>query len=983
MQDWLVSVAAWWGGTALGGGLVLLLGCVLMRRTREPAVRQRVGEVAIIAALLVAVLRMGPAWISLPWPSLPTAQAAEPFSATTMPAELATYVLVSPQTDLPDIGRWQQDAPAASNVQNAVEWTGSLLLNVATAVYLSIVAAFLLRWMLGQWSLARLRQTSMPASRHARGLFARMAGRRLWPRPRLGLSRRLALPIAFGLRRPAVLLPDGFDHQADETTLRWVFAHELTHLRRRDPWSYWAVGLAQAVYFYVPWFWWIKRQVRLCQEYVADAAAAREGAAADDYAEFLVSLAKSPATPLGAAGLGSTSDLFRRVQMVLQTSSRGPDAGSRRPAFFTMTGLLAAALLASGFGIGAEPSKPKAKTGGDDIELFELIGDLKIDQPDGVEIFTLVTDDDDKDARKDKKKEEKKGEKKRVIVVQQDGKNIITIPADADVEEVKKQVEKAMVDAKRQAAAARKAEAAAREAAEVARNAEAAARDKARAAADKARRAAEEAREKARKDGAETRERFRAVAPVVAFAGEGRLGVRVEKPSAAMADQLDLPKGRGLVVVELSDDSPAGKAGVKVNDVILEFKGNAVPSDAQRFIRQLRENKDDDTADVIVLRKGHKEKIRGIKLREVKSGEGGAVWQVQPGSGVWTVQPKIAAGQLKDGGTWTVQPRTVTGVFKDGKFEWKMDKPKDGDKGEKGDKKDRKYEFKLDGVPQIEGKDMKFDIQFDGMPGVDGKKISEDVKKQIERKMKALKEVQGKELSDDLKKQIELKMKAVTADGKKLTDDAKKRLEIKLEAINADGKKLSDDVKKKIEVQMKALNADGRKLSEDVKKRIEIQMKALDADGKKLSDETKKLIELKLKALDGLDGRVKDLQKQIELKLEPLSKTGDTPKRGRLVVDGRPSGESNQKQSNVNVSVTINDGELQAVQKEDGLEITVLGEASGDKVKVREIKIYSDGEKNTYRSIDDVPSKYRGKVKKLISNQEGSPVRFRFEKQDN
>lgn len=912
MQDWLVSVAAWWGGTALGGGLVLLLGCWMMRRTRDPATRQRVGEVAIGAALLVAVLRIGPAWLPMPLPSLSAAHAAEPRS--TLPAELSTWVMLSPQTELVDSPQPKPPATFLPPAPAAAEWGFSDLVVAVTAVYVCIVAAFLARWMLGQWSLARLRRAARPASPEARGLFARMAGRRLWPQPLLGLSRRLSLPIAFGLRRPAVLLPEGFDTQADETTLRWVFAHELTHLRRRDPWSYWAVGLAQAVYFYVPWFWWVKRQIRLCQEYVADAAAAREGAAADDYAEFLVNLAKGPATPLGAAGLGSTSDLFRRVQMLLQTSSRGPAAGSRRPAFVAFGGLLTAALLASGIGVRAEQPKPSVEPD-DAVRVFELVGDAIQGQADGTYTFTIVNDDDDK---KDKKKEEKKSEKKRVLVLQQDGKNIITIPVDADVEDVKKQVEKALADAKRQSAAAR-------EAAEVARNAAAAARDRARAEAEKARAVADVAREKAEKARKESteekREVFRGTAPVMAFVGEPRLGVRVEKPSAALADQLDLPKGRGLVVVQLVDDSPAGKAGVKVNDVILEFKGNAVPSDVQKFVKQLRDTKGDESAEVIVLRKGKKEKVRGIKLQEVKSGEGGAVFQVVPGGNM----------------TWSAQPKTATGEFKGNTFQWKVDESKDGDKGEK---KEGRLNLKLDGMPKIDAKDLKFDIQLDGVNVIDGKKLSDSVRKQVDAKLKLLKEVDGKALSEDARRQIELKLKAIDVDGKKLSDDVRKQVQLKIEALDADGKKLSDDARKQIE--------------------------------------------LKLKALDGLDGQLKDLQKKIELKLEPLGKLSEVQKGGRVTVQGQPrsSGESNKKQSNMSVSVSVNDGELKAVQMEEGLEITVLGDASGERVKVREIKIYSDGEKNTYRSIGEVPSKHREKVRKLIANQEGSPVRFRFEKED-
>src|SRR5262249_39167847 len=213
----------------------------------------------------------------------------------------------------------------------------------------------------------------------------------------------------------------------------------LTHLRRRDPWSYWAVGLAQAIYFYLPWFWWLKRQVRLCQEYVADAAAAREGAAADDYAEFLVRLAKAPAAPLGAARLGFSSDLFRRVHMLLQSSSRGPSSGSSSSARLSALGLLAAAILASGFGVRADtpksdPDKPEIGNVVIALDDLPVVG--------AQDVILRLLDDEQQEKKDEKQKDKDKADKKRVIVIQQDGKNILTIPADANVEDVKKMVEK-------------------------------------------------------------------------------------------------------------------------------------------------------------------------------------------------------------------------------------------------------------------------------------------------------------------------------------------------------------------------------------------------------------------------------------------------------------------------------------------------------------------------------------------------------------
>ena len=67
-------------------------------------------------------------------------------------------------------------------------------------------------------------------------------------------------------------------------------------------------------------FWWLRRQLRLCQDYLADARAAAAGSA-EDYAAFLVRLARvrrsGPALP--ALGIGDRrSNLYRRVVMLVQ-----------------------------------------------------------------------------------------------------------------------------------------------------------------------------------------------------------------------------------------------------------------------------------------------------------------------------------------------------------------------------------------------------------------------------------------------------------------------------------------------------------------------------------------------------------------------------------------------------------------------------------------------------------------------------------------
>lgn len=64
--------------------------------------------------------------------------------------------------------------------------------------------------------------------------------------------------------------------------------------------------------------------------------------------------------------------------------------------------------------------------------------------------------------------------------------------------------------------------------------------------------------------------------------GEGaRLGVRLSDVTAEKMKDLKLSGQDGAVVTEVEEDSPASKAGLKVNDVILEFDGERVRSMAQ------------------------------------------------------------------------------------------------------------------------------------------------------------------------------------------------------------------------------------------------------------------------------------------------------------------------------------------------------------------------------------------------------------------
>ncbi|MCE9532964.1 MAG: PDZ domain-containing protein [Planctomycetes bacterium] len=101
--------------------------------------------------------------------------------------------------------------------------------------------------------------------------------------------------------------------------------------------------------------------------------------------------------------------------------------------------------------------------------------------------------------------------------------------------------------------------------------------------------------------------------------GGMRLGVRLQRPPAALAEQLDLPADKGLVVTYVAPNSVADKAGIKSHDVLLEIGGKAVPSDALELQRFMKEFKADEKVAIVLMRKGKKETIAEVILPEAKN----------------------------------------------------------------------------------------------------------------------------------------------------------------------------------------------------------------------------------------------------------------------------------------------------------------------------------------------------------------------------
>jgi membrane-associated protease RseP (regulator of RpoE activity) len=111
----------------------------------------------------------------------------------------------------------------------------------------------------------------------------------------------------------------------------------------------------------------------------------------------------------------------------------------------------------------------------------------------------------------------------------------------------------------------------------------------------------------------------------------GRLGVRVDDLDKDMADALGVTAGKGALVRQVIEDTPAQKAGIRAGDVIVKVGEDAV-DDANDLTSALRDRQ--GKVSIELLRKGARRTVQAeLPSRESSSGS----WMriPEPGNGSW------------------------------------------------------------------------------------------------------------------------------------------------------------------------------------------------------------------------------------------------------------------------------------------------------------------------------------------------------------
>ena len=111
-------------------------------------------------------------------------------------------------------------------------------------------------------------------------------------KPLIATSESIAVPIAIGMLRPAVLLPSSFITGLSASEIEHVLRHELAHLRRYDHFMIIFQRLVESLLFFHPVTWYLSGRIHEERENSCDDLACGSGNDRIQYANALVRVAE-------------------------------------------------------------------------------------------------------------------------------------------------------------------------------------------------------------------------------------------------------------------------------------------------------------------------------------------------------------------------------------------------------------------------------------------------------------------------------------------------------------------------------------------------------------------------------------------------------------------------------------------------------------------------------------------------------------------
>ena len=337
----------------------------VIHRRGSAALRHLVWTLAIVGVLLLPIL-----WIALPeWTVVTRTATNNPAwqapAASTIERGVLERTAVSSvdganltpvrERDISD--RHRHDGRQT----DAFSWGAGL-----SWLYGAGVIVMLIRLARQRWSVQRLaRQASELCDREWVALLNESADSLGIRRSvRLLRSREQSMPMAFGTRRPAILIPATGDTWPEDRR-RAVILHELAHVARYDCLTQMLAFAACTVYWFHPAVWWVARRLRVERELACDDRVIAAGAPARDYAGHLLEIAYSLGghrAPALAVSMARRRQLEGRILAALDVgrNRRAPAASAYVACIAIAACLLIPLAGATSRVVAASPTPPQA-----------------------------------------------------------------------------------------------------------------------------------------------------------------------------------------------------------------------------------------------------------------------------------------------------------------------------------------------------------------------------------------------------------------------------------------------------------------------------------------------------------------------------------------------------------------------------------------------------------------------------------------------
>lgn len=226
----------------------------------------------------------------------------------------------------------------------------ALIVPESWAVYLFAAWALIATLLLARvgksiWHLHKVRKACVPldASSLDPSIVDTLSRKQSFRNVELCTSKKVRVPTALGLIRPAIVIPRWVLNELSAAELNQVVLHELAHLRRWDDWTNLAQQIVKALFFFHPAVWWIEKKIAFEREMACDDAVLAETGNARSYAECLAHLAERSffqrGIVLAQALVGRIAQTSQRVAQILDVNRPKGNTRARKPALSVMVGV--------------------------------------------------------------------------------------------------------------------------------------------------------------------------------------------------------------------------------------------------------------------------------------------------------------------------------------------------------------------------------------------------------------------------------------------------------------------------------------------------------------------------------------------------------------------------------------------------------------------------------------------------------------------